>query len=340
MKRLILALAALSLAACGKISPLQPPPGQPLPVRPLMATSTPDAEQLLTYRRKPSPNGSTNWSASRSAAQGRPLRPAAPRRRRRADARGRHADQLRRSRTRDPAMIKPIRKAVFPVAGPRHPPAPRDQGDAQGNADDRRSAADPICRRRGARGGDRADDLRHRPRQSGARGLFRHRLRARGDACAARARASMRSTVALRFRRDRRRPPATAARPRPCRLVRAPYRRRRAVRGTASRRSDGRQARRAEANGRRLCDARRQSRLHRGSAGRRHRQLRHHRPGRSEGASDRSPRPGRKAPARRRSVAARRDRPLHPPARSDAHPRRRRKGRRRRNPADRRAWPN
>jgi len=49
MKRLILALATLGLAACGKVSPLEPPPGKPLPVRPLMATKTPDAEQLLTY---------------------------------------------------------------------------------------------------------------------------------------------------------------------------------------------------------------------------------------------------------------------------------------------------
>ena len=49
MKRLILALASLGLAACGKIAPLEPPPGQPLPVRPLMATKTPDAEQLLSY---------------------------------------------------------------------------------------------------------------------------------------------------------------------------------------------------------------------------------------------------------------------------------------------------
>jgi predicted small lipoprotein YifL len=48
MKRLILALATLSLAACGKIAPLQPPAGQPLPVRPLMANATPNAEQLLT----------------------------------------------------------------------------------------------------------------------------------------------------------------------------------------------------------------------------------------------------------------------------------------------------
>ena len=48
MKRLILALSALALAACGRVAELEPPPGQPLPVRPLMATATPDAEQLLT----------------------------------------------------------------------------------------------------------------------------------------------------------------------------------------------------------------------------------------------------------------------------------------------------
>ncbi len=48
MKRLTLVLAMLALAACGKIAPLEPPPGQPLPVRPLMANATPTAEQLLT----------------------------------------------------------------------------------------------------------------------------------------------------------------------------------------------------------------------------------------------------------------------------------------------------
>ena len=49
MKRLTLVLAPFALAACGKIAPLEPPPGQPLPVRPRMATTTPDAEQLLSY---------------------------------------------------------------------------------------------------------------------------------------------------------------------------------------------------------------------------------------------------------------------------------------------------
>ena len=63
----------------------------------------------------------------------------------------------------------------------RHALPPRDQGDPQGAAADRRPAADPVRGRRGARGGDRADDLRHRPRQDRARRAFRHRLRARDD---------------------------------------------------------------------------------------------------------------------------------------------------------------
>ncbi len=44
---LILA-GALFAAACGKVSPLEPAPGQPLPVKPLLAKSAPTAEQLLT----------------------------------------------------------------------------------------------------------------------------------------------------------------------------------------------------------------------------------------------------------------------------------------------------
>ena len=73
----------------------------------------------------------------------------------------------------------------------RHPLPARHQGDAQGDADRRRPAAHPICGRGGARGRDRADDLRHRPRQGRARGPFRHRLRARGGDDA---RAASRST--------------------------------------------------------------------------------------------------------------------------------------------------
>lgn len=49
MKRVIsVAAAALALASCGQVSTLEPPPGQALPVKPLMARTTPTAEQLLT----------------------------------------------------------------------------------------------------------------------------------------------------------------------------------------------------------------------------------------------------------------------------------------------------
>ena len=47
MKRLAASLAILALAACGKVAPLQPAPGQKLPVKPLMAKETLTAAQLL-----------------------------------------------------------------------------------------------------------------------------------------------------------------------------------------------------------------------------------------------------------------------------------------------------
>ncbi len=47
MKRLIL-IVPLALAACGRVAPLEPPPGQTLPVKPAMAQRTPDADALLT----------------------------------------------------------------------------------------------------------------------------------------------------------------------------------------------------------------------------------------------------------------------------------------------------
>ena len=47
MKRLV-ALASLALAACGRVAPLEPPPGQALPVKPALAQKAPDAEDLLT----------------------------------------------------------------------------------------------------------------------------------------------------------------------------------------------------------------------------------------------------------------------------------------------------
>jgi hypothetical protein len=46
--RRILILAALAaLAACGRQADLKPAPGEPMPVKPLMARSTPTVEQLL-----------------------------------------------------------------------------------------------------------------------------------------------------------------------------------------------------------------------------------------------------------------------------------------------------
>jgi len=44
-----LLLAALgALASCGREAELAPPPGKPMPVRPLMARSTPTVQELLT----------------------------------------------------------------------------------------------------------------------------------------------------------------------------------------------------------------------------------------------------------------------------------------------------
>lgn len=48
MKRLAILLVPILLAACGRVAPLEPPPGQSLPVKPAMASRTPDAEALLT----------------------------------------------------------------------------------------------------------------------------------------------------------------------------------------------------------------------------------------------------------------------------------------------------
>ena len=48
LKRFAALVTVGTLAACGKIAPLEPAPGQPLPVKPLMARATPTAEQLLT----------------------------------------------------------------------------------------------------------------------------------------------------------------------------------------------------------------------------------------------------------------------------------------------------
>ena len=43
----LLTSACLIASACGKMAQLQPAPGQSLPVKPLLAKTTPTAEQLL-----------------------------------------------------------------------------------------------------------------------------------------------------------------------------------------------------------------------------------------------------------------------------------------------------
>ena len=48
LRPFLLTCAALLVTACGKVSPLEPAPGQALPVKPLLAKSTPTSEQLLT----------------------------------------------------------------------------------------------------------------------------------------------------------------------------------------------------------------------------------------------------------------------------------------------------
>ena len=171
-----------------------------------------------------------------------------------------------RSRTGDTRMTEAPQGRV-PSRRPWHPPAPRHQVDPQGAADGRRPAADPICGRRSARGGDRAADLRHRPREIALvdyfDAAFELEATMRGEGQEPRSAA----ILAHRFRRAGLGPPAAAARPRPCRLVRAPCRRRRALRGPASRRSDGRHSPARSSRWSTPVQARRQHPRHRGSAG-------------------------------------------------------------------------
>jgi hypothetical protein len=48
LTRVIALAALLSAGACGRVVDLQPAPGQPLPVKPLMARATPTPKELLT----------------------------------------------------------------------------------------------------------------------------------------------------------------------------------------------------------------------------------------------------------------------------------------------------
>ncbi|GAA4749783.1 hypothetical protein GCM10023264_15230 [Sphingomonas daechungensis] len=48
LRRLAVLVAIVALGACGRVSPLSPAQGKPLPVKPLMAQTTPTADDLLT----------------------------------------------------------------------------------------------------------------------------------------------------------------------------------------------------------------------------------------------------------------------------------------------------
>ena len=47
-RRLAAVVLIAALAGCGRMAPLRPAQGEPLPVKPLMARATPTAEELLT----------------------------------------------------------------------------------------------------------------------------------------------------------------------------------------------------------------------------------------------------------------------------------------------------
>jgi hypothetical protein len=48
VRRLSILIGFALLAGCGRMAPLRPAQGEPLPVKPLMAQATPTAEELLT----------------------------------------------------------------------------------------------------------------------------------------------------------------------------------------------------------------------------------------------------------------------------------------------------
>ena len=45
---LVILAGSLAIAACGRVAPLQPAPGEGLPIKPAIAQKTPDANDLLT----------------------------------------------------------------------------------------------------------------------------------------------------------------------------------------------------------------------------------------------------------------------------------------------------
>ena len=167
--------------------------------------------------------------------------------------------RCRDSKAQDKPRHRGFHASTYPqggVSGRRlgHPVPAGDQGDAEGNAAGGRQAADPLRGRGGQGRRHRAILFCHRPRQERDRGPFRPRLRARSDLARARQEPIF-STSCDRGCRSRARSPipaSSAARARPCGVVRARSGRRRAVCGAARRRSDGVRHALPEADGRGL----------------------------------------------------------------------------------------
>ena len=316
--RLIAGIALL--AGCGRVGDLKPAPGQPLPVKPLMARTTPTPEQLLTpppYARPDRVDELVKKSEPRRADPfdlPPPSGGAAPGAARRHRPRSRSPTKPDRPRRND----QRVRKAVFPVAGlgtrllPATKSIPKemitivDRPLIQYAVDEAREAGIEQMIFVTGRGKSALVDYFDIGFELEAT------MRERGKSLDA----LEPSRAALR--RDRHRPPAAAARPRPCGLVRARHRRRRAVRGAAARRSDGRRAA-PGADGRGVGRGRRQPRRRpRKCAAEKTALLRRDRL-RARPKGDLTEVRGlveKPAPADAPSRLA--DRPLHPPARGDA----------------------
>ena len=126
--------------------------------------------------------------------------------------------------------------------GARHALPAGDQGESEGNAADRRQAADPVRGRGGRRRRHHRHDLHHRPQQARDRGPFRQGLRARDRARAQRPQRAARSRPGDHAARHQLHlhPADRGAGPRSRGAVRGAGRRRRAVRRAAGRRPDRR----------------------------------------------------------------------------------------------------
>ena len=246
-----------------QVADLKPAAGQSLPVKPLMARTTPTPNELLTpptyatpdrvdelmKKSQPRPHDPFDLPPPTGGAA-----PSLPAGRLRPDSRERanptpgsgYARRLNQMPTR-------VRKAVFPVAGlgTRLLPATKSIPKEMITIVDRPLIQYAVDEAREA-GIEQLIFVTGRGKSSLV-DYFDHGLRARDDDAASGQEPRRRSSRPTpSFGEVVTRPPAAAARPRPCGVVRAPHRRRRAVRGAASRRADGRKAQLPRADGRGL----------------------------------------------------------------------------------------